>query len=44
MLKAGLTSGYADTIISGLWPSEDVLPAAEKKNRGKALHLPPIIF
>jgi predicted phosphodiesterase len=44
MLKAGLTSGYADTIISGLWPSEDVLPAAEKRNRGKTLNLPPIIF
>jgi predicted phosphodiesterase len=44
MLKAGLTSGYADTIINGLWPSEDVLPIAEKKNRGKALNLQPIMF
>jgi predicted phosphodiesterase len=44
MLRAGLTSGYADTIINGLWPSEDVLPVAEKKNRGKALNLQPIMF
>lgn len=44
MLNAGLTSGYADTIINGLWPSEDVLPAAEKRNRGKALNLQPIMF
>ena len=44
MLKAGLASGYADTIISGLWPSEDVLPDREKRNRGKALELPSIMF
>lgn len=44
MLKAGLASGYADTIISGLWPSEDVLPDPEKRNRGKALELPSIMF
>jgi len=44
MLSAGLSSGYADTMTSGLWPSEDVLPVAEKSNRGKALILPPILF
>ena len=44
MLDAGLVNGYADTLISGLWPSEDVLPAEEKKNRGKALEIEPLNF
>lgn len=44
MHNVGLTTGYADAIVSGLWPSEDVLPDAEKVNRGKALALQPIIF
>ncbi len=44
MIEVGLTSGYAETILSGLWPSEDVLPVAEKRNRGKALNPQPIIF
>lgn len=44
MLDAGLVSGYAETLISGLWPSEDVLPVEEKKNRGKALEIEPLIF
>lgn len=44
MLDAGLLSGYADTLISGLWPSEDVLPMLEKSNRGKALKLLPLTF
>jgi predicted phosphodiesterase len=44
MLDAGLVSGYADTLISGLWPSEDVLPVEEKKNRGKALEVELLSF
>ena len=44
MLEAGLAAGYADTLISGLWPSEDVLPVVEKGNRGKALDLPLLMF
>jgi predicted phosphodiesterase len=44
MLDAGLSGGYADTIISGFWPSEDVLPAQEKSNRGIDLELLPLIF
>lgn len=44
MHNIGLTTGYADAIVSGLWPSEDVLPVAEKKNRGNALDLQPIIL
>lgn len=37
MHKAGLRSGYAETLTSGLWPSMEVLPAAEKKQRGCAI-------
>jgi len=44
MRAAGLSAGYADTMISGLWPSEDILPDVEKKNRGKALSLAPLLF
>ena len=44
MLDANLINGYADTLISGLWPSEDVLPVEEKKNRGNALEIEPLIF
>jgi predicted phosphodiesterase len=44
MLDAGLVSGYADTLIRGLWPSEDVLPAEEKKNRGNTLEIEPLSF
>ncbi len=44
MHRAGLNSGYADAIMSGLWPSEDVLPYAEKRLRGKALTLEPLTF
>jgi hypothetical protein len=44
MLDADLVNGYADTLISGLWPSEDVLPVEEKKNRGNALEIEPLIF
>ena len=44
MLDAGLVNGYADTLISGLWPSEDVLPAEEKMKRGKALEVEPLSF
>ncbi len=39
MLAAGQT-GYADCIESGLWPSMDVLPTAERRQQGNALHLP----
>lgn len=34
MRKAGLRSGYAETLTSGLWPSMDILPVAEKDRRG----------
>ncbi len=37
MRRAGLESGYRDALTSGLWPSQDVLPPAERERRGKAL-------
>lgn len=31
MVKAGLTQGYHDTLQTGLWPSEDVLPPSLRR-------------
>ena len=39
---AGLPSAYRESLASGLWPSEDVLPQLEKAQRGKTLELPPL--
>lgn len=38
----GLKNGYADALVSGLWPSMDVLPETEKQQRGKAIQLAPL--
>lgn len=37
MRQAGLNNGYADGLLSGLWPSMDVLPAVEKAEQGRPL-------
>jgi predicted phosphodiesterase len=37
MRACGLPEGYAAALEGGLWPSCDVLPAAERAERGKAL-------
>lgn len=37
MRAAGLADGYADALCSGLWPSCDVLPEAERGRRGKPI-------
>jgi predicted phosphodiesterase len=37
MRKAGLPEGYAAALGSGLWPSCDVLPPAERARRGQKL-------
>lgn len=37
MRRAGLPEGYALGLETGLWPSEDVLPPAERARRGVAL-------
>ena len=38
MVAAGLTGGYDRTLLSGLWPSLDVLPQREKRDTGHPLH------
>lgn len=38
MLAAGLPGGYAEALITGLWPSLDVLPAAEKARAGQPIN------
>ncbi len=44
MHAAKLTGSYADTLQSGLWPSMDVLPAAEKARQGKPLVMPDLVI
>lgn len=36
----GLSPAYAGALSNGLWPSEDILPAAERAQRGRTLHVP----
>lgn len=38
MLDAGLSSGYRNCLKNGIWPSNDVLPAIEREEAGRALH------
>lgn len=38
---AGMTE-YAEALVSGLWPSLDILPAAERARAGRPLDLPPL--
>lgn len=35
MQQEGLANGYADCLLSGLWPSTDILPEIEKEKTGK---------
>ena len=44
MQQAGLDNGYAVALGSGLWPSMDVLPPAERTQRGVALSLAPMLM
>ena len=37
MRERGLPAGYTEALETGLWPSCDVLPAAELAQRGAAL-------
>jgi putative redox protein len=39
MCEAGLTSGYAETLVTGLWPSMAVLPQVERSRRGEPILL-----
>ncbi len=42
-LAAGMTE-YGNALLDGLWPSMDILPAAERAQRGRPLNLPSIRF
>ena len=37
MAAHGLKTGYADCLMTGLWPSQDVLPEEERAARGQPL-------
>jgi predicted phosphodiesterase len=37
MLERGLDNGYAQALLTGLWPSMDVLPTEERSMRGQPL-------
>ncbi|WP_207060960.1 metallophosphoesterase [Motiliproteus sp. SC1-56] len=40
LAAAGLGEGYARALVSGCWPSMDVLPEAEQRQRGQRLVVP----
>jgi len=44
MREAGLQSGYAETLATGLWPSMDVLPATEQARCGEPILLEDLFF
>lgn len=44
MLNAGLKSGYAETFLTGLWPSMDVLPDAERARCGEPIEMESLEF
>lgn len=37
MYQAGLNNGYADALVTGLWPSMDVLPEQERSLQGRPI-------
>lgn len=43
MRAAGFASGYIDALQTGLWPSMDVLPAAERERRGQPIVLEDLV-
>jgi hypothetical protein len=38
MRRTGHANSYARTLVTGLWPSLDVLPPAERAATGRRLH------
>jgi predicted phosphodiesterase len=44
MRACGLTGGYEQALVSGIWPSADVLPAMERGQQGVALDLGPVLW
>jgi len=44
MRRAGHANGYARTLITGIWPSHDVLPEPEKAATGTPLSIEPVLI
>ncbi|MEA3363809.1 MAG: metallophosphoesterase family protein [Thermodesulfobacteriota bacterium] len=44
MHAAGLKSGYAETLLTGLWPSMDVLPATERSRQGEPIEMRSLLY
>ena len=44
MLDANMNNGYAKALITGLWPSMDVLPIAEQAQQGQPLQTQQLII
>jgi len=42
MQRCGLTGGYDQALLSGIWPSTDVLPDPERRQQGVPLELDPV--
>jgi len=41
---AGLPAAYAETLENGLWPTDDVMPAADRARRGRAIQPVKLVF
>lgn len=42
MLRSGLSPAYADALTSGRWPSDDILPVADRNPSARPLRLQPL--
>ncbi len=42
MKRAGLSSAYREALLTGIWPSMDILPLQEKQQQGQPLSIPPL--
>jgi diadenosine tetraphosphatase ApaH/serine/threonine PP2A family protein phosphatase len=44
MRAHGLPAAYAESLETGLWPADDVMPEADRRNRGRALAPAPVLW
>jgi predicted phosphodiesterase len=44
MRARGLPAAYAESLESGLWPADDVMPEADRRVRGRPLAPPPVLW
>lgn len=44
MVESGLDNGYTNALMSGLWPSMDVLPETERRQQGKTINEMEIVY